>query len=123
MTSKIKIQKNSRENNVSEDIKENSIRALLSKRITKKVPFMGTKIDIQKLTVAEVMEIQEQAKSVSADETDESGFASLRNVIRLGNLDAAELTDEEFDMMPLGEIVNLSNEIMKFSGIDPNERK
>jgi len=108
---------------VSEDIKENSIRALLSKRITKKVPFMGTKIDIQKLTVAEVMEIQEQAKSVSADETDESGFASLRNVIRLGNLDAAELTDEEFDMMPLGEIVNLSNEIMKFSGIDPNERK
>jgi len=124
MNSNIQIQKNSRENNVSEET-VNNFKALINKRITKSVKFMNGKVEIAKLSVAEVMEIQNQATEMAGNEEakDSEGFNSLKEVIRMAVDDAKELDDEDFDKMPLGELINLSNEIMKFSGIDPNAQK
>ena len=88
---------------------------LVSKKMTKPVKFMGEDIKISKLSVAEVMDIQEKAKSVETNETE--GFAILKVVIRASVEGAADITDDDFNKFPMDELSKLSNEIMKFSGI------
>jgi hypothetical protein len=97
------------------------IRGLVGKRVSKKYRFMDQDLKINKLSVAEVMQIQEKAKEAEKDETE--GFNILKMVIRLSAEGAEDLTDSDFDTFPLDELSKLSGEIMKFSGIDPNQGK
>jgi hypothetical protein len=103
-------------------IKENkmSIKSLVGKRVSKAVKFMGEDVKISKLSVAEVLEIQEKAKNNTSDS---DGLEILRTVIRSAVEDASALSDEDFASFPMDELSKLSNEIMKFSGIGDQSGK
>lgn len=92
-----------------------SFKELIGKKMSKPVKFMGSDVSISKLSVAEVMNIQELAKNTVGDE--QEGFGILKTVIRSSVEGAADITDEDFSGFPMDELSRLSNEIMKFSGI------
>jgi hypothetical protein len=77
--------------------------------------FMGEDIKISKLSVAQVLEIQELAgKSQSSNE---EGFELVKKVIKMSVEDTNDVSDEDFSKFPMDELTKLSNEIMKFSGL------
>ena len=86
---------------------------LVGKSMTKEVEFMGDKVTIKKLAVAEIMKIQEQSKKVK--EGDEVSI--LRTMIRLACEEAKELKDAEIDSFPLDELSKLGAEIVEYSGM------
>ena len=88
---------------------------LVGKSITQTVKFMGESVKIKKLTVAEVLEIQEQAKE--AEKSENAGFDLLKRVIKMSVEDAKDLSDDDFKTFPMDELNKLSNDIMKFSGM------
>ena len=96
-----------------------SLKTLASKRISKEVNFMGEKVSISKLTVQEVMAIQEYVKTNPNNE----GLETLRMIMNFSVADAKDLTDEEFSSFPMDELNKLSEEIMKFSGVGANPGK
>lgn len=91
------------------------IKDLVGKKMSKEVKFMGANVQISKLSVAEVLDIQEKAKSIAENEVE--GFSVLRVVIRSAVDGASDLSDEDFANFPMDELSKLSTEIMKFSGI------
>jgi hypothetical protein len=93
------------------------IQALVGRKMTKSVKFMSEDVKICKLSVSEVMEIQDKAKNITTD--DSEGFNLLKHVIKLSVEGASEISDQDFDNFPMDELSKLSNEIMKFSGIAP----
>jgi len=94
-------------------------KSLVGKRLSKSVNFMGQKVDIKKLSVSEVMEIQEKAKEAEKDEKE--NFNILKLVIRSAVDGAENIEDVDFDKFPLDELTNLASEIMKYSGIRGEE--
>lgn len=94
---------------------------LVSKKMTKDYNFMGTTIKISKLSVRQVKEIQEKSKGLSEDS--EEGFDLVKDIIRGSVEGADEISSEDFDNFPLGELNKLSEEIMKFSGLGDNKGK
>lgn len=100
---------------------QKGIRSLVGRKMTKSVKFLNEEIKISKLSVSEVLEIQEKAKASETEET--SGFDLLKRVVRMSAEGANELTDEDFDTFPMDELSKLSNEIMKFSGIGSAEQQ
>lgn len=98
------------------------IRSLVNKKMTKSVKFMGEDIKITKLSVSEVLEIQELSKKVNESDS-ENGFDILKTVIRSAVEGASELADEDFNNFPLDELSKLSAEIMKFSGLGEDKGK
>jgi hypothetical protein len=97
------------------------IAALVGRKMTKNVKFMNVDLKIQKLSIAEVLDIQEKAKDAEKNETE--GFNVLKLVVRSAVEGANELSDEDFDNFPLDELSKLSTEIMKFSGIGQDQGK
>jgi len=94
------------------------IKGLVGKKLTKTVKFMDENVKISKLTVAEVMEIQQHAKTAEANpESTTNGFEVLKTVIKASVENGDSLTDEEFQGFPMDELAKLSAEIMKYSGI------
>ena len=91
------------------------MKGLVGKKITKSYKFMGETVVISKLTVSEVLEIQEQAKNNT--ESEEDSFGLLKDVIKKAVDDASELSDDDFNSFPIEELSKLSNEIMKYSGM------
>ena len=98
-----------------------SMKTLVGKKVTKEVVFMGEKVTISKLSVAEVTKIQESAKDAAANTEDQ--LLVLREVIKSSVSGAEELTDEDFQSFPLDELSKLSTEIMKHSGLGVDEPK
>jgi hypothetical protein len=90
---------------------------LVGKVITKKVPFMGDEVEVRKMSVSEVMQIQELVKKANKSKAEDSQLGLLRDVIRLAVIGADEITDEDFNTFPIGELSELSNEILGFSGL------
>jgi hypothetical protein len=90
---------------------------LVGKVITKKYPFMDDEVEVRKLSVAEVFKVQALVKKSSKKSDEASQLALLRDVIRLAVVGAHELSDEEFDEFPLGELSELSNNVLNFSGL------
>lgn len=95
------------------------IKGLVGRKMSKNVDFLGTKVEISKLSVTQVTEIQEAAKSNNG----ENGLDLIRMVIRMSVTGGTELTDEEMSNFPMDELSKLSGEIMKFSGIGENVGK
>lgn len=98
-----------------------NIKNLVGKRVSKNVKFMGEDIKINKLSVAEVMSIQEKAKGLTEDS--EEGISVLRSIIRSAVESGDLLTDDDFQTFPMDELSKLSNEIMRFSGIGGDQEK
>jgi hypothetical protein len=92
-----------------------SFKDLVGKRMSKTVKFMGEDVKINKLSVAEVLDIQAKAKSIG--ENEQEGLSVLKTVISSAVEGASEIADEDFNKFPMDELSKLSNEIMKFSGI------
>ena len=87
-------------------------------RATKKYKFLNLEIDIQKLSVADVQKVQEEAKAADAVKDDaDANLRLLVTVIRLGVPEMAEMSDEEIFALPLEDLSALSTEITKYSGL------
>lgn len=97
-------------------------KSLVNKAITKETEFMGDSVTIRKLTVAQVLTIQDMAQKKSTDDT-QNGFDMIKEVIKMSVADASDATDEDFKTFPMDELTKLSNEIMVFSGISSAEGK
>lgn len=91
---------------------------LVNKVMTQKVAFMGDKVEVRKLSVGSVKEIQKFVEE--SGKSEDGQIQLLRDVIRLSVVGAEEITDEEFNNFPLGELTKLSEEIMKVSGLGDN---
>jgi len=87
---------------------------LVGKRMVQEVSFMDEKVKIRKLSVQEIMKIQDQTKKTtkSGDEV-----STLRTMIRLAVEGAEQLSDADIDSFPLDELSKLGAEIVKYSGM------
>jgi hypothetical protein len=97
------------------------MKSLVGKRITKNFEFMGSEVEVKKLTVSEVMKIQEFSKQTLKSKSDSAQLDLLKKVIRIAVVGADELTDEDFNEFPLEALTSLSNNIMSFSGLGDNK--
>lgn len=86
-------------------------------RSTKKHKFISLEIELAKLSVADVIAIQEQAKGAEDQEDEAANIRLMLTVIRKGVAEMAEMSDEELLALPMDELSALSAEIMKFSGL------
>ena len=107
---------NQRNKSMSEGLK-----SLVGNKVSKNVKFMGQDLEISKLTVSQVLEIQKLAKEAGEDE--DANFNLLLLVIRSSAKGGEELTDEDFDSFPIDELSVLSNNIMLYSGVAGEEGK
>ena len=101
--------------NIKKEESKMSMKALVGKRITKDVDFMGEKITISKLSVSQVMDIQEQSKLIAGSEVE--SLNTLKLVIVSSVEEANDLSDEDFRSLPMDELSKLSSDIMKYSGL------
>jgi len=91
------------------------IKSLVGKKMSKTIKFMGQDVVINKLSVAQITEIQDAAKAIEADQS--KGFDVLRVVIRASVDEGDQLTDDDFNGFPMDELSKLSTQIMEFSGV------
>lgn len=112
MTSKLSIPKISKGYNRMATM---SFKDLVGQVISKNVKFMGQDVKISKLTVEQVLEIQEKAKAGQDD--DAAGLELVKTVIKMAVAGAEELDDNDFKKFPMEELAKLSSEIMKYSGM------
>jgi len=90
---------------------------LVGKVITKKVSFMGDEVEIRKMSVAEVLKVQNLVLKATKSKDESSQLSLLRDVIRLAVIGAEEITDEDFNTFPIGELNDLTNNILSYSGL------
>jgi hypothetical protein len=90
---------------------------LVGKVIKNKVPFMGDEVEVKKLTVGEILELQKVIAAVAEDEDPEAQIGLLCDIIKVAVVGADELTKEDFQKFPIEELNALSNEVMKMSGL------
>ena len=93
---------------------------------TKKVTFLGKKdaVEIKKLTGIEVKSFQSYVNNeVKTLPEAEQGLAIQRKVIRIGVVDASDMTDDEIDSFPLDEVSTLAKEVLVYSGINTEDAK
>jgi hypothetical protein len=95
--------------------------ALVGKVMTKNVKFLDTTVEIRKLNVRQVKEIQELAKEIEKQE--DAGFDILRKIITIAVVGAEGIAEADFETFPMDELSKLSNEIMSFSGIGADQGK
>jgi hypothetical protein len=101
---------------IPQKVNKMGIQNLIGKRMSKEVTFMGEKVKIHKMSTQQVMDIQEFAK-VASDESNE-GIEVLKKIIRNSVEGAEDLSDQDFMNFPMDELNNLTNEIMKYSGLN-----
>lgn len=99
-----------------------SLKDMVGKRQPKVHKFCGEDVKIFKLSVAQVKEIQDLAKDLEKSPED-GGLKILKCVIKNGVDGGADLTDEDFDGLPMEELSTLSNAVMKWSGFDSDKGK
>jgi hypothetical protein len=87
---------------------------LVGKKMSTDVAFMGETVKITKLSVAEILKIQEATKKQKAGDE----VSTLRLLIKLAVEDAKDLSDQEIESFPLDELSKLGSEIVKFSGMN-----
>lgn len=90
---------------------------LVNKLVTEKVPFMGDVVEVKKLSVNEVLEMQKLVKQSNKVKSDSAQIDLLIEVIKLAVIGADEVTAEEFKTFPIAELTGLSNHIMRLAGI------
>jgi len=94
---------------------------LVGKVITKKVPFMEDEVEIRKLSVNEVFQVQKLVTKSSKSKSEDAQLGLLRDVIRMSVIDAADLTDEDYNTFPIAELSLLTEAVLEFSGIGQDQ--
>lgn len=92
----------------------NRFKDLKTKKTAK---FMGLDVEINKLSVAQVLTIQEKSESVKESNNPKDNLMLLGMVVRAGVEELSGLDDEELFELPMDELSSLSAEIMKYSGM------
>lgn len=87
-----------------------------SKPMLTKVKFMGEDVEIAKLTVAQVMSIQDAAKAIK-DGDEEANVELLVKVIGFATPEFKDFSLDDYLSLPMEELSKLSNAIMKHSGL------
>ena len=89
---------------------------------TRKVPFMDDEVEVRMLTVGDAKAIENKRKELIAaadkSEEDVDNLELLRYVIRLTVVDADDMSDEDFESLPISELTGLSEQIMSVAGVD-----
>jgi hypothetical protein len=83
----------------------------------KKIKFCGEEVKIQKMSVKQVLEIQDAAKKAEDSKSDTDNLTVMLTVIRTGCNELAEMSDDELFELPMDELSKLSKEIMEHSGL------
>lgn len=86
---------------------------LVGKTVTKTVEFMDDKVQIKQLSVKDVMELQELLK----DATETDSIDTIGVIIRAGVVGAEDMSDDDLQSFPVGELMALSQEIMAYCGL------
>ena len=98
-----------------------SMKTLSAKTLTKKVDFMGEKVEIRKMSYTQVKEVQAlvvtQNEKVAAGASDDDAVSLLADILRIAVVGADELTAEEFENFPIIEMSELSEKVMEYSGL------
>jgi len=90
---------------------------LVGKVITQKTPFMGDEVEVRKLTVGQVIAMQDIIARANKVKGAEGQIKLLRDIIRISVVGADELTDEDFSTFPISELNQLSEAILSISGL------
>jgi len=90
---------------------------LVGKTIVEKVNFMNEEVEVKKLTVTEVFKIQELIKRSQNKKDEYDDISLIKDVIRMAVSDASEITDEDFNGFPVGELTALSEKVMSIAGL------
>ena len=98
------------------------IATLIGKKITRSVKFMGADVEISKLTVKQVLDIQDLTKGQSADD-DTAGLDTLKTVIKMALVGGDGLTDDQFSAVPMSELADLAKSIMVYSGMQTDVKE
>ena len=93
---------------------------LVGKKIVEKVSFMNDEVEVKKLTVSEVLHIQELIKKAQNKKVEYDDMALIKDVVRMAVTGADEITDEEFNEFPVGELTALSSSILRIAGLGEN---
>ena len=93
------------------------MKKLVGKVITKEFPFMGEKVKVKRLSVADVTKIQEVVKKYEKSKDDSDQIKMINEIVRMSVIDAEELSDEDFMTFPLAELTELVNNIMEYAGL------
>ena len=116
-------------------VKMSVIKSLVGKKVKKAIQFMGEEIIIFKLSVGDVMAVQNLAQAtdmsaeeavtavVGSEEKELPGMEIIRLVFRKAVEGGIELDDADFLTFPMDELATATNEIMKFSGVGQTEGK
>lgn len=123
MTSHIQIPKPVVVEKQMSEVKAVGMKAMVGKRSTKTVKFMGEELSISKLSMEQVLAVQEAAKKAEAAKDDNTSLDLIKNVIRDAVEGAADLTDAEFRQFPFDDLNLLSQDILKFSGLGNGDPK
>jgi hypothetical protein len=94
---------------------------LVGKPVTKKIDFMDSELEIRKLSVKEVLAIQGLVKKQNKSKAEDSQLGLLRDILRIAVVGAEEMTDDDFDTFPLGDLSNITEEVMSYSGLNNSE--
>jgi len=94
---------------------------LVGKLLTEKVPFMGDEVEVKKLTVGQVLDLQKVINAAASNEDESAQLRLLCDIIKIAVVGAEELTDEDFDTFPITELTVLSEHIMRLSGLGGSE--
>ncbi|MDB4378620.1 hypothetical protein N9Z41_02500 [bacterium] len=90
---------------------------LVGKKVVEKVAFMGDEVEVKKLTVSEILHIQELIRRTQDKKDKYDDMSLIKDVIRMSVTAAEGITDEEFNDFPIGELSALSSKIMEISGL------
>ena len=90
---------------------------LVGKVITEKVDFMGDQVEVRKLSVKEVLEIQRIVDKSTKSKSEDAQLQLLQDVIKVAVVGADEISSEEFSQFPLGELNKLTESILNLSGL------
>jgi hypothetical protein len=95
------------------------MRNLIGKvRATTEVEFLGEKLEVASLTVGEIRRFQKFVKDSQKDESEDGALGIQRELIRLGVVGAADMTDEELDGFPIKALSQLAKDILEHNGLD-----
>jgi hypothetical protein len=90
---------------------------LVGQTVTEKVPFMGDEVEVKKLTVGQVMDLQKVITKAEKSKSEDAQLKLLCDIIKIAVVGAEELTDEDFNTFPITELTTLSEHIMRLSGL------
>ena len=77
----------------------------------------GGKLTLVKLPLKAVREMQTLAGKMEDASSFDSNLEAMRFVIRAGIVEAADMSDEDFDVFALDDLAALQQEVMAYSGL------